>query len=45
MLETSSGERVYTVLKKIEALLGKGAVDGRLTMQYAVSLVCAEEVC
>ena len=31
--------------EKIEALLGKEAIDGRLTMQYAVSLVCAEEVC
>ena len=45
MLETLSGERFYTVLNKIEALLGKGAINGRLAMQYAVSLVCAEEVC
>ena len=33
------------VLNKIEALLGKGAIDGRLPMHYAVCLVCAEEVC
>ena len=33
------------VLNKIEALLGKGAIDGRLPMHCAVSLVCAEEVC
>jgi len=45
VLETSSGGRFYTVLNKLEALLGKGAIDERLAMQYAVSLVCAEEVC
>ena len=44
VLETSSGDLFYTALSKVEELLGKNAIDGRLAMQYAVSLVCAEEV-
>ena len=38
-------KRFYMVLNNIEALIDKGAIDGRLPMLYAVSLICAEEVC
>ena len=44
VLEKASGELFYTALTKVEMLLGKNAIDGRLAMQYAVSLVSAEEV-
>ena len=44
VLERASGELFYTALTKVEMLLGKNAIDGRLAMQYAVSLVGAEEV-
>ena len=35
---------VYQAVSRIEMILGSSSIDGWLAMQYALSLVCAEEV-
>ena len=45
MLETSSGERFYTVLNKIETLLGKGAIHRRLAMQNTCLIMKFAQYC
>ncbi len=44
-LEAMSGDVFYDVVAQIESVLGKGTIDGRLAIQYAVSIVCAQDVC
>lgn len=45
MLNTIDGDRFHNMVAWIKSILGKDSIDGRLAIQYAVSLICAEEVC
>ena len=45
MLNTIDGDRFHNMVARIESALGKDSTDGRLAIEYAVSLICAEEVC
>ena len=44
LVDSCDIDRVYHAVSRIETMLGNNTIDGRLAMQYAISLVCAEEV-
>ena len=44
LVDSCDIDRVYQAVSHIETILGSSSIDGRLAMQYALSLVCAEEV-
>ena len=44
LVDSCDIDRVYQAVSRIETILGSSSIDGRLAMQYALSLVCAEEV-
>lgn len=44
LVDSCDNDRVYQAVSRIERILGNSSIDGRLAMQYALSLVCAEEV-
>lgn len=40
LVDSCDIDRVYQAVSRIETILGSSSIDGRLAMQYALSLAC-----